>query len=193
MFGRADTSFDLWVTRPDGTFQRRLATGGTSGSSAAWVGEGFGWEWSPNSKQIAVVEPDPTRADPESGEAQRLAVVNVASARIQMRVKLSDSFPDAWGGWAWSQDGRRIAFVKQGGKPRIAVLDARSGAVVGAVPVATGSVAYQGTRSSLASYGIGWLWASPERLAVVQTDRATHGLLRLAIVNAATGNVWRSR
>jgi dipeptidyl aminopeptidase/acylaminoacyl peptidase len=62
---------------------------------------------------------------------------------------------------------------------------------VGAVRVARRDVPYQGSSLPLASYGIGWLWVSPRRLVVVQTDRTNPRLLRLASVDAATGQVWQ--
>src|SRR5205823_4322993 len=124
----------LWVERPDGSGRHRLATGGTSGSSADWV-EGSGWDWSPDSTRIAVVEPDPGR-NSENDDPERLAIVDAASARVSARVPLSLGEPAAWDGWAWSPDGARIAYFGPTGALR--VLDARSGAVVARAPVARG-------------------------------------------------------
>jgi Tol biopolymer transport system component len=190
--GRADTSFDLWVVRPDGSSPVTLDTGGTSGSSAEWVGDGDGWDWSPDSRRIAVVEPDPTARDPATGENhQRLGVLDVAARRVRVRVPLSDSFPDVWGGWAWSPDGRRIAFVKPGNGRRTGILDVTRRALVATTSVAAGDVSYQGSRLPLATYGIGWAWLGPGRLAALQTDRSKPRRLRLAVVDAATGKSWQ--
>ena len=169
-----------------------LGAGGTDGSSADWVGDGSGWDWSPDSRSIALVQPNPAHVDPASSEPEQLlAVLDVSSRHARVHVKLSDAFPDAWGGWAWSSDGRRIAFVRPGAATRIGVLDVTRRAVVGAAIVAARGVAYQGARLPLGEYGIGWIWITPTRLGVVQADRAKPQLLHLATVDAATGKVWQ--
>ena len=217
--GRADTTFDLFAVRPDGSASRALGSGGTSGSSSDWVGEGAGWEWSPDSRRIAFVQPDSTRPpDPSSGDPPyRIVIVDATAGRISGRVQLPsnlssnpnlvDEFAQSYVGWAWSADGRRLAFVRDGRASGpatkrglgLSVLDPANGKVRSVTPLLSRRVvAFRRYRSSLADYGVGWDW-SPDgrRVAFVQPDGSHPGRtggqlpLRLAVADLATGRVWR--
>lgn len=90
---RANTSFDLWIVRPDGTKSRMLTSGGTAGSSADFIGQGSAWAWSPDGKQIAVVS--------EPGEDRFvIGVVNVATGRRR--------FVGNGMYFAWEPNGKRL-------------------------------------------------------------------------------------
>jgi hypothetical protein len=106
-------------------------------------------------------------------------------------VALSDGYPDAWGGWAWSPNGRQIAFIKPGASGRIGILDLKRNAAIATASVATRAVGYQGILSPLAEYAVGWTWVKPGRLAAVQKDRVNPRLLRLAVIDVAAGKVWQ--
>ena len=198
--GRAGTSFDLWVVRPDGTGRRRVGTGGTDGSSADWVSNGEGWGWSPDSRHMAFVQPDPKRENPTSGEAaSRIVLADVGTGRVVARAPL---LPDAdevssWEatevGWAWAPNGRRLALVRprpgSSRIPQIALVDVATDRLRAAALPAARRVANEEERPSLAQHGIGWKWSPDGRwLAVVRADAAKR--LRLSVVNAATGAVW---
>jgi Tol biopolymer transport system component len=199
MGARADTSFELYAVRPDGAPSRDLGSGGTDGSSADWVGSGGGWDWSPDSKRIAVVQPDPARVDPESGEAaSRLVVVDVESGRVLGRAgPLWD--PEALVGWTWSPDGRRIALVVPSPSRglELLLLDPATAATRPAAEnLPTRGVRQQGFGAPLAEAAVGWDW-SPDgrRLAVVQPDpqrrdESGRPLLHLDVVDAITGRAW---
>jgi len=200
MGARADTSFDLYAVRPDGSSSRDLGVGGTDGSSADWVGYGGGWDWSPDSRRIALVQPDPGHQDPESGEhASRLAVFDVASRRLLGHAgPLWD--PDALVGWTWSPDGRRVALVVSESERdlRLMLLDAATGRVrTVANHLLPRTVRWQGVTTSLAEASVGWAWSPNGRwLAVVRRDStgrdgAGRALLRLDVVDVATGRLWR--
>jgi Tol biopolymer transport system component len=95
--GRADTTFGLWIVRPDGTGRRKLASGGTGGSSMDFVGQGSAWGWSPDGTRIALISQKHGSDDPFA-----VYVVNVGTRRS--RFLTYGMYP------AWSPDSKRIVF-----------------------------------------------------------------------------------
>ena len=100
---RDDTSYELWIVRPDGSGERALDAGAVYGSSEEFIGNGNGWAWSPDSKQIAFVYNDkPVESDLES---HVVAVLNIATG--SKRVLTTGFYP------AWSPDGKQIAVANR--------------------------------------------------------------------------------
>ena len=191
--GRADTTFDLLVAHPNGSGLKTLGSGGVEGSSADWVGQGVGWAWAPNSRWIAFAEPDPHGTDESGDSLERLAVADVVSGHVRVRIApLQD--PQVLTGWAWSSDGRRIGFVRDNG---VAVLDVVKRGVTAQYAVAGGTALFAGDRLPLSEFGVGWNWSPTESLlGIVQRDlshrdpRTGRVPLRLAVVDTATRNTW---
>ena len=94
--GRDDTTYDLWIVRPDGSGDSALDAGAVYGSSEEFIGNGNGWAWSPDSKQIAFVYNDkPVESDLDG---HVVAVLNIATG--DKRVLTTGSYP------VWSPNGK---------------------------------------------------------------------------------------
>jgi Tol biopolymer transport system component len=96
---RDDSSYDLWLVRPDGSDLKELETGGVFGSSELYVGYGSAWAWSPDSKQIVYTY----GSESDSESRPKINVLNLSTG--SKRRLTSGSYP------VWSPDGRRLAFV----------------------------------------------------------------------------------
>ncbi len=96
--GRDDTTYDLWIVRPDGSGDRALDAGAAYGSSEPFIGYGNGWAWSPDSKQIAFVYNDEPVESDLGGHV--VAVLNIATGNKRMRT--TGSYP------VWSPDGKSL-------------------------------------------------------------------------------------
>ena len=95
--GRDDTTYELWIVRPDGSGDRPLDASAENASSQPFIGNGNGWAWSPDGKRIAFVY----NADPDADlEKHVVAVLNIATG--DKRVLTSGSYP------VWSPDGKSL-------------------------------------------------------------------------------------
>jgi hypothetical protein len=170
-----DFSIDLYLADArTGTVLRRLASGAAQSRFDALSYMGSAGTWSPDGVQFATV----VFAD----GGQELAIIDVASGRIQRRIRVADV--NGIASPAWSPDGRSIAFSgATGGRRDLYLLD-----------VATGR-ARRLTDDAFAELQPAWspdggtIAFSTDRDDIARFERLEHASMRIGLFDVATGAV----